>query len=85
MRRGSIIQLTAIGLVAGAICTAVALAIPWLPVAGGEEARRIHFVYWFTTVICICVFSAVAAVLIYSVWKFRVGPDDESDGPPLRA
>ncbi len=82
MRRGSIIQLTAIGLVAGAICTAVALAIPWLPVAGGEEARRIHFVYWFTTVICICVFSVVAAVLIYSVWKFRVGPDDESDGPP---
>ncbi|HEX4525261.1 MAG TPA: cytochrome c oxidase subunit II [Gaiellaceae bacterium] len=82
MRRGSIIQLTAIGLVAGAICTVVALAIPWLPVAGGEEAGRIHFVYWFTTVICICVFSVVAAVLIYSVWKFRVGPDDDSDGPP---
>ncbi len=82
MRRGSIIQLTAIGLVAGAICTAVALAIPWLPVAGGEEARRIHFVYWFTTVICICVFSVVAAVLIYSIWKFRAGPDDDSDGPP---
>jgi cytochrome c oxidase subunit 2 len=82
VRRGSIIQLTAIGLVAGAICTAVALAIPWLPVAGGQEASRIHFVYWFTTVICICVFSVVAAVLIYSIWKFRAGPDDDSDGPP---
>ena len=82
MRRGSIIQLTAIGLVAGAICTAVALAIPWLPVAGGEEAGRIHFVYWFTTVIAICVFSVVTAVLVYSVWKFRAGPDDDSDGPP---
>ncbi len=82
MRRGSIIQLTAIALVAGAICTAVALAIPWLPVAGGEEATRIHFVYWFTTVICMCVFSVVAAVLIYSIWKFRAAPDDDSDGPP---
>ena len=34
--QGSIIQLVAIGLVAGAICTAVALAIPWLPVAAGR-------------------------------------------------
>ena len=82
MRRGSAIQLVAIGLVAGAIATAVALAIPWLPVAGGKEAERIHFVYWFTTAICIGVFAVVAAVLSYSVWKFRVKPDDFSDGPP---
>jgi len=82
VRRGSIIQLTAIGLVAGAICTAVALAVPWLPVSAGQEAHRIHFVYWFVTIICICVFSVVVAVLVYSVWKFRAGPDDDSDGPP---
>jgi cytochrome c oxidase subunit II len=82
VRRGSIIQLTAIGLVAGAICTAVALAIPWLPPAAGKEADRIHFVYWFATVIAIAVFSVVAAVLVYSVWKFRAPPDDDSDGPP---
>ena len=83
MRRGSIIQLTAIALVAGAICTVVALLIPWLPVAAGKEATRIHFVYWFTTVICIGVFAVVAAVLTYSVWKFRARPDDDSDGPPI--
>ena len=82
MRKGAILQLTTIGLIAGAICTVVALAIPWLPISAGEEADRIHFVYWFTTVICICVFSVVAAVLVYSVWKFRAGPDDWSDGPP---
>jgi cytochrome c oxidase subunit 2 len=82
VRRGSIIQLAAIGLVAAAIATAVALAIPWLPVAAGKEATRIHFVFWFTTAICIGVFSVVASVLTYSVWKFRVKPDDESDGPP---
>jgi cytochrome c oxidase subunit 2 len=82
VRRGSIIQLAAIGLIAAAIATAVALAIPWLPVAAGKEATRIHFVFWFTTAICIGVFAVVAAVLTYSVWKFRVKPDDDSDGPP---
>jgi cytochrome c oxidase subunit II len=82
VRRGSIIQLVLIGAVAGAICTTVALAIPWLPVAAGKEADRIHWVYWFTTAICIGVFSVVAAVLVYSVLKFRAGPDDDSDGPP---
>jgi cytochrome c oxidase subunit II len=83
VRRGSLIQLIAIGLVAAAICTAVALAIPWLPVSAGKEAHRIHFVYWFATVISIGVFSVVASVLVYSVWKFRARPDDDSDGPPV--
>jgi cytochrome c oxidase subunit 2 len=82
VRRGSIIQLAAIAVVAAAIATAVALAIPWLPVAAGKEATRIHFVFWFTTAICIGVFAVVASVLTYSVWKFRVKPDDDSDGPP---
>ena len=83
MRRGSVIQLAAIGLVAGAVCTAVALLIPWLPVSAGKEAHRIQFVYWFTTAIAIAVFSVVAAVLVYTIWKFRAGPDDEEDGPPI--
>ena len=82
MRKGSVIQLVVIGLIAGAICTAVALGIPWLPVAAGREAARIDFVYWFATAIAIAVFSVVAAVLVFSVWKFRAPPDDWSDGPP---
>ena len=82
VRRGSVIQLAAIALVAAVVATAVALFIPWLPVAAGEEADRIHFVYWFATAICIGVFAVVAAVLVYSIWNFRVKPDDFSDGPP---
>jgi len=83
VRKGSIIQLVAIGLVVGSICTAVALAIPWMPVAAGREASRIDFVYWFATIIAIVVFSVVASVLIYEVWKFGVRPDDFTDGPPI--
>lgn len=82
MRRGSLIQLAVIGVIAAAVATAVALLVPWLPPAAGKEATRIHFVFWFTTAISIGVFAVVAAVLTYSVWKFRVKPDDDSDGPP---
>jgi cytochrome c oxidase subunit II len=82
VRRGSLIQLAVFGLIAAAVATAVALLVPWLPPAAGKEATRIHFVFWFTTAICIGVFAVVAAVLSYSIWKFRVKPDDDSDGPP---
>ncbi len=82
MRRGSIFQLVAFAAVAAVITSLVATLIGWLPNPASEEAKRIDFVYWFTTVICIGVFSVVAAVLTYSVIHFRVRPDDDSDGPP---
>jgi cytochrome c oxidase subunit 2 len=82
VRRGSVLQLLGLGAVAAAITTAVALLIPWLPESASKESTRIHFVYWFTTVIAIVVFAAVAAVLAYSVIHFRARPDDDSDGPP---
>jgi cytochrome c oxidase subunit 2 len=82
VRRGTLIQLAVFGVIAAAITTAVALVIPWLPVAAGKEAHRIDFVFWFTTAISIVVFSVVAAVLTYNVIHFRAKPDDDSDGPP---
>ena len=82
MRRGSVLQLLGLAAVAAVITTLVAVLIPWLPEPASRESGRIHFVYWFTTVIAIGVFAVVAAVLAYSVWKFRARPDDDSDGPP---
>ena len=83
MRRGSILSLLGIGVVAGAIAAAVALFLPWLPSPASREAGRIDFLFWFVIVICIVVFSIVAAVLTYEIVKFRVPPDDETDGPPI--
>jgi cytochrome c oxidase subunit II len=83
VRRGSIFQLLVIGVVAGGVATVLALIPNWLPVAASREAGRIHFVFWFVTGICIFVFSIVAAASVYTVWKFRVKPDDDSDGPPI--
>jgi cytochrome c oxidase subunit 2 len=83
VRRGSLVQLILLGVIAAAITGAVAVVIPWLPDSAGKEADRIHFVYWFTTAIAVAVFAVVAATLAYCVWKFRVRPDDDSDGPPV--
>jgi len=83
VRRGSIVQLIVIGVLAGAVASAVALIPDWLPSSASREAGRIDFVFWFVTGICIFVFSIVAAVIAYAVWKFRVKPDDDSDGPPI--
>jgi cytochrome c oxidase subunit 2 len=82
VRRGSLVQLIFFALIAAGICTAVAVAIPWLPHSAGREADRIDFTYWFVTGISIFVFAVVASVLAYSVLKFRARPDDDSDGPP---
>ena len=38
---------------------------------------------WFVVWSSIAIFTLVATVLIYSAWKFRAPPGDESDGPPI--
>jgi cytochrome c oxidase subunit II len=83
VRRGSIVQLVALGVVIGAAATLVALLVPWLPPNASEERDGIDLVFWFTTAICIGIFALVGAVILYSVVKFRVKPDDDSDGPPV--
>src|SRR3954466_6570992 len=76
-------QLVVIAVLAAIVASLVAIFVHWLPTPASEEAQRIQFVYWFTTVICIGVFSAVAAVMAYSIVKFRAAPGDDSDGPPI--
>src|SRR5438128_3633331 len=83
MRRGSILGLLGIGIVAGGLATAVAVLLPWLPQDASRERGRIDFVFWFVVGICIMIFALVVAVLLYSVFAFRAAPDDDSDGPPI--
>src|SRR2546423_161617 len=83
MRRGPIVALLGIGILAGGLATAVALLITWLPPVASKERARIDDVFWFTVAICIGIFALVVAVLLYSVVRFRAAPDDDSDGPPV--
>jgi len=82
VRRGSIVQLVLLGMLFGGGAAAVALLIPWLPDPASQQADLIDFVFWFVTAICIAMFALVAAVIVYSLLKFRARPDDDSDGPP---
>jgi len=83
VRRGSVAQLVAIGIVCGGGATLVALLVPWLPSPASRQAGRIDFVFWFVTAISIAIFALVAAVIIYAVVKFRARPDEDADGPPI--
>jgi cytochrome c oxidase subunit 2 len=83
MRRGSIVALLGIGLVAAGVATAVALIPRWLPDQASREAGRIDFVIWFTIWICIGLFAVVAAAMVYSIVRFKVAPDDLEDGPSI--
>jgi len=82
VRRG-IAQLVAIGVVIAVLLTVVAVVFKWLPTSASEEFDRIQDVYWFATIISIGVFSVVAAVIVYAVWKWHVPLDDDADGPPI--
>ncbi len=83
MRRRSLFQLITIGIVIGAVVSAVALLIPWLPPSASVERGRIDFVFWLVTGICIAIFAVVFAYSIFAYMKFRARPDDDSDGPPI--
>ena len=61
MRRGSILTLLGIGVIAGGAAAAVALFLPWLPTPASREVGRIDFVFWVVIAICIVIFAIVAA------------------------
>jgi cytochrome c oxidase subunit 2 len=83
MRKGSIVALLGLAVIAGGVATAVALVPTWLPKDASREADRIDFTFWFVIAICIAIFAIVAAVMIYAVLHFRVREDDFEDGPPI--
>ena len=76
------LKLVLLGLVIGGAVTAIALLVPWLPSSASKERDRIDFVFWFTTGICIFVFTVVATASVYALLTFRAPPGDDLDGPP---
>jgi cytochrome c oxidase subunit 2 len=81
--RKGIVQLVAIGVVIGVAVALVAVLFQWLPESASVEFDRIQDIYWFATWMSVVIFALVAAVIVYSVWKWRVPPDDDAEGPPI--
>ena len=82
MRRGAIVRVVTIAVIAAAVATAVALFLPWPPELNSKEGERIDFVIWLTVAICIGVFAVVAAISVYSVAKFRGPVHERIVAPP---
>ena len=72
-----------IGAVAFLAAAAVAVFIPWLPEQASKEREGIDLTFWLATWICVAIFAVVVAVIVYSFLKFRVRPDDDTDGLPI--
>jgi len=81
--RKGIFQLAGIAIVFAVVVTLVAVLFQWLPTSNSVQFDRIQDIYWFATIISIVIFSLVAAVVVFSVWKWRVPPDDDAEGPPI--
>ena len=69
-----------IAIVVGAITAATAVLIDWLPESAAEQAPRADTLMWFLMIACGVIFTLVVTVLLYSVWRFRAPPGDDSDG-----
>jgi cytochrome c oxidase subunit 2 len=81
--RKGLVQLVAIGVAIGVVSTFVAVRLQWLPTSASVEFDRIQDIYWFATIMSIAIFAIVGAIVVYSVWKWRVPLDDDRDGPPI--
>ncbi len=78
-----VLPLIIIGIVVAGLTAAQALLIDWLPAATSEQADRTFTLLWVLFWCSTFFFTIVTAVLIYSIWKFRVSDDDLGDGPPI--
>ena len=82
LRSRHTIPLLVIALVVGAICVGVALLIDWVPAQAAEQAETVDNLTWFVIWVSVGIFTLVASVLLYCVWRFRAPADEDLDGPP---
>jgi cytochrome c oxidase subunit 2 len=82
--RASIVQLVVLGTLASLLGVALALIIDWFPAAASRQAGPIDTLWDVLLIASVPVFVLVQAVVLYSVWKFRMRPGQEKlDGPPI--
>ena len=82
LRSRHTVPLLIIAIVIGGLTSAVALGIDWLPPEAAEQAHRVDQLMWFVVWSSVVIFTLVATVVVYSAFRFRAKPGDESDGPP---
>jgi cytochrome c oxidase subunit II len=75
-----------------AVCAVIAIAIAivisylihWFPAQASTQAKNTDRLYHVLVIASIPIFVLVVAVILYSVWQFRMRPGEElKDGPPI--
>ncbi len=82
--RRAILGAVLAGLVAIAAGIALSYAIHWFPVQASTQAKNTDRLYHVLTDASVPIFVLVVAVILFSVWQFRMKPGEElKDGPPI--
>jgi cytochrome c oxidase subunit 2 len=73
-----------IAVIGAAILIPLALLVPWFPTNGSRQAGNARTLYDVLLIASVPIFVIVETVVLYSVWKFRMRPGEETrDGPPI--
>lgn len=83
-RQRSVTLAVVLALIATAIGIWLSYLIHWFPVQASTQARNTDRLYHVLVIATIPIFVLVVAVILYSVWQFRMKPGEElKDGPPI--
>jgi cytochrome c oxidase subunit 2 len=84
MRNRPLVQAGLVAVVATALGIALGLGIRWFPEQASTQAHRVDTLYDVLIVASVPMFVLVVTVVLFSVWKFRMRPGEETkDGPPI--
>jgi cytochrome c oxidase subunit II len=84
MRNRPLLQMILFAAVSTAILLAVVLSINWFPAHASEQIERTSTLYDVLLIASVPMFVIVETVVIFSVWKYRMRPGQETlDGPPI--
>jgi cytochrome c oxidase subunit 2 len=84
MRRRTMLIAAVLAVAATAAGIVLSYVIQWFPPAAATQAHNTDTLYHVLVIASIPIFVLVVAVILYSVWQFRMRPGQELlDGPPI--
>ena len=82
-RSRHVVPLAIIAVVVGGLTAGTFVVFDWIPEQASKQAERVDPLMWFVVIASGVIFTIVITFLVYSAFRFRVAPDDDSDGPPI--
>jgi cytochrome c oxidase subunit 2 len=84
MSRRAIVGTIVAAVIATAIGIVLSFVIKWFPVQASTQAHHTDTLYHVLVIASVPIFVLVVAVILFSVWQFRMKPGQElEDGPPI--